>query len=39
MDTGAPPPEVRLDHPFLFMIRDVETGAILFLGHVVDPGA
>jgi serpin B len=39
MSAGAPPPEVRLDHPFIFMIRDVETGAILFLGHVVDPGA
>jgi serpin B len=28
---------VRLDHPFLFVLRDVETGAVLFMGRVVDP--
>jgi serpin B len=27
----------RLDHPFLFVLRDLETGTILFLGRVVDP--
>lgn len=27
----------RLNHPFLFVLRDVETGAILFMGRVVDP--
>jgi serpin B len=28
---------IRLDHPFLFVLRDVETGAVLFMGRVVDP--
>jgi serpin B len=28
---------LRLDRPFLFLLRDVETGAVLFMGHVVDP--
>lgn len=33
----AEPKEVRIDRPFIFLIRDVQTGAILFLGHVVNP--
>jgi serpin B len=39
--TGMPeaPVEVSLDHPFIFFIRDIQTGAILFVGRVVDPGA
>jgi len=28
---------LRLDRPFLFVLRDVETGAVLFMGRVVDP--
>ena len=32
-----PPPSVNLDHPFLWFIRDRETGAILFAGRVTDP--
>lgn len=34
------PPEpvnVTLDQPFVFMIRDVQTGAILFIGRVMNP--
>ena len=33
----VPPPTVRLDHPFLWFIRDRETGAVLFAGLVTDP--
>jgi serpin B len=37
--TAAPaePIEFKVDRPFVFLIRDIETDAILFLGHVVDP--
>ncbi len=37
--TAAPaqPIQVRIDRPFVFLIRDIETGSILFLGHVVNP--
>lgn len=37
MGPKTPPPEVHIDHPFLFAIQHVESGACLFLGCVNDP--
>jgi serpin B len=40
MDTaGSPTPTctVSANRPFLFALQDNDTGAVLFLGHVVDP--
>jgi serpin B len=33
----AMPPSLRIDRPFIYAIRDVETGSLLFVGQVVDP--
>lgn len=44
MDTsgGGPPPtpiELNINRPFLFVLRDVPTGAIVFMGRVVNPSS
>jgi serine protease inhibitor len=28
-----------VDRPFIFLLRDVPTGAVVFMGRVVDPAA
>jgi serpin B len=39
MPASLPPPlqELRIDRPFIFIIRDVPTGTILFVGRVLNP--
>jgi serpin B len=40
--SAAPPPNkvvFNADHPFLFVIRESQSGAILFLGRVMNPNA
>jgi len=37
---GAAPLEtvtLNIDHPFIFLIRDIETGSMLFVGRVLNP--
>ena len=28
-----------VDHPFIYLIRDIETGSVLFLGRMMNPGS
>lgn len=40
MDYTSEPDEIAdliVDHPFIYVIRDVPTGAVLFVGRLVDP--
>lgn len=39
-ESAAMPPDgidFTADHPFAFVLRDTHSGAVLFIGHVVDP--
>ena len=33
----AEPVQVTIDRPFIFIIRDIKTGTVLFVGRVVNP--
>jgi serpin B len=33
------PQQLKIDRPFIYMIRDIETGTVLFVGQVLDPSA
>jgi len=39
MKLTAAPEQVTIDRPFIFLIRDIDTGAILFVGRVLNPAA
>jgi len=33
----ASPTQLKIDRPFIFLIRDTKTGTVLFIGRVMDP--
>jgi len=35
--TYSMPSMMVIDHPFVFLVRDSETGTVLFMGRVLDP--
>ncbi len=39
MEIVSMPVTLHIDHPFIFAIRDRQTGSILFVGRVLDPRA
>jgi serpin B len=42
VQAGIPPEEpvtITIDRPFIFLIRDIKTGTILFIGRVLNPNA
>jgi serpin B len=35
--TEPPPIIMKIDRPFIFLIRDIKTNTILFVGRVMNP--
>jgi serpin B len=35
--SAAKPPVFRADHPFVFLIRDLSTNCLLFVGRLMNP--